>query len=76
MKEMYVIVYYGPIFHYSHTNGEWKEHYKGEGIVHESSPVSDLPVPVEDYIKSEAPTSKEYRYATVEQRYYPTEGED
>lgn len=72
MREKYVIAYYGSQFTKVYTNGDFKDVYIGEGIVHESEPMDSAPVsPVSSLVKLNEPKDKEYRYAVVEKRYYP-----
>jgi hypothetical protein len=73
IKEVFVIAYYGSVYskQYSNTLG-WRDVYIGEGIIHESKHLNYYPTPADRFIKHHAPKDKEYKYAKIEKRFYPT----
>lgn len=74
MKEMFVVAYYGSLYSNVFTHHGWREQYIGEGIVHESEPLSSYPMsPVERYVEALAPKNKRFKYAQIEKRFYPVD---
>lgn len=71
MREVYVIAYYGKLYTKVFTNGDFKNIYIGEGIVHESDHMLNYPQPADRFVKHKAPKDKEYKYAKIEKRFYP-----
>lgn len=70
IEEVYVIAYYGATYtkYYSIGGGEFKQ-YIGEGVVHESKPLSSYPIPTDKIIEHYAPKDKSFKYVKIEKRW-------
>lgn len=68
VKEMFVIAYYGSLHTQEFGHHGWNRKYIGEGIVHESEPLSNYPD--SKMIGHFTPKDKEFKYAQIEKRFY------
>jgi hypothetical protein len=75
MRKVFVIAYYGSIYtkQFSNPSG-WRDVYIGEGVVHEKE-IGHYPTPADRFVKHHAPKDKSYKYAKIEERFYPVNKE-